>query len=88
MDFDLPASNSAYLEIGCSPEDTFQAVATQPDYQGVQVVPQLTTGNFYLPPGDGRAYIVFAGPYVSKITDMISANVLWTPRWLSLRGAE
>jgi len=88
MDFDLPASNSAYLAIGCSPEDTFQAVATQPDYQGVQVVPQLTTGNFYLPPGDGRAYIVFAGPYVSKITDMISANVLWTPRWLSLRGAE
>lgn len=88
MDYTVDNANAAYLNIGCAPEDTFQAVALIPDTPSLQAVPQLSVNNFYLQPGDGRAYIVYAGPDLSDIYDKISGSVQWVPRWLSLRGAE
>ena len=88
MDYSVGAPTSAYLYIGCAPEDTCQAIVLVPDTPSIHVVPQLSLSNFYLPPGLGNLYIVFAGPWASDIADALAAQIGWTPRWLSLRGAE
>jgi len=57
-------------------------------------VPTLSTDGLYLPPGDGRLYVVYAHATSSVITDVIAIGSLspatqgYFERWSSLRGAE
>ena len=86
------ATHYDYVAFGQSPEGQFQVVTAwnNAGIQTLSAVPTSTTDGtrFSLPPGDGRAYVVYARESTTVITDVIS--LLWKhyDRWASLRGAE
>lgn len=90
LDFSL-TGYCARLTVGMAPQERLGALGIIPVTtiaETVSGVPMLSAQEFYLPTGDGRIYIVFAGTYASDLADGISAYVSWYNRWLSLRGSE
>ena len=77
------------------------AITTEPDghvnafqygVAGVEYFAAVQAHNFALPPGDGRLYIVYAGPDDSDLTEpgisVLGLSNAFFERWLNLRGDQ
>lgn len=89
---DLPAGSEASLNVTERPDGTitvFQIGAV-----GIEILGRPASWAFRLPPGDGRMYIVYAGPTDSDITTGgitmtgAGAGYGYIERWANLRGAD
>jgi hypothetical protein len=87
-DFDLPAAATATWIFGEGPRGAIQALA----YDGTPVttyMASLATGQFRLPVGDGRLYIIYAGASAHDLTLGFTMSTFnYWERWANLRGSE
>lgn len=88
-DVDLAAGSVENLSVSEHPDGFLQA--REWDTSGILAVATLGGDNFRLPVGDGRMYVVYAGPTDSDLTtggiSFLSGSG-FVERWANLRGAE
>lgn len=89
---DLDAAATEYLGFSEKPDGMLEAVEYRGGAVGIQALGVVDAWHFRLPVGDGRTYIVYAGPTSSDITDngirVIGSTGAYIERWANLRGAS